>query len=257
MVSHISSATATWSCLILLLSIHLAMNHAAVRSVSMRTLNRQRANIVLSHLIDDNKVLTPQQVSQLERVFEWDGILRWKGSMTVEGKAHIGVTLQTLICNLTHTQAHSRTGAIRDVDFHLQRLVEMYKDEDFLFWCDRAQRMGYIILKDSATPGTQLKAWAVALWVSHRLNIRHVTKTHPHPDPHATIRAAATPTNEVDATFETMQQILHDLTDRWDEWTHQLEAAGWDIQVASLETQSGTRIQQQQRQHSSVEKTKT
>lgn len=41
-VSYVSSPLATWSCLVLLLSIHLAMNRAAVKSVSMHSLNRQR-----------------------------------------------------------------------------------------------------------------------------------------------------------------------------------------------------------------------
>ena len=225
MVSHVSSPMATWSCLILLLSLHLAMNHAAVRSVSMRNLNRQRANIVLSNLIEDNKVLAPQDVSQNERIFEWDGILRWKGSPG-EGKAYMGVTMQQFMSTFTRT--HSRTGAMRDVNLHLQKIVEMYRKEDFLFWCDRSQRIGYIVLKESATPEAQLKVWAVALLVLHRL------KTHPH------ATSAIIETNEM--IFDMMDTTLREMTDRWSDWMQRLEASGWDIQVASLETLSGTRI---------------
>ena len=201
------------------------MNHAAVRSVSMRSLNRQRASIVLSNLMQDDKVLTPQHVSQHERIFEWDGVLRWKGASVI-GKAHIGVNVQQLLS--AFAPAHSTTGAMRDADLYLQRMIELYKKDDFLFWCDRPQGMGYIVLKESATPETQLKAWAVALWVVHRL------QTHPH------ATSAINETNE--SVFNVAETTLHELTNRWESWMKQMKTAGWDTQVASLETVSGTRI---------------
>ena len=201
------------------------MNHAAVRSVSMRSLNRQRANIVLSNMMQDDKVLTPQRVSQYERIFEWDGVLRWKGS-SVMGKAHMGVTVQQL--RSAFGPAHPTTGAIRDDDLYLQRLIDMYSKEDFLFWCDRPQGIGYIVLKESATPETQLKAWAVALWVAHRLEShRHATS--------ATIESNESVLNVIKTT-------LHELTSRWEGWANGLRVAGWNIEVASLEIVSGTRI---------------
>ena len=209
----------------LLLSVHLAMNHAAVRSVSMRSLNRQRANIVLTNLMEDDKVLTPQQISQQERIFEWDGILRWKNSVII-GKAYIGVTMQCLMGNLVH--AHTTTGAIRDADHYLRKLIDMFKDEDFLFWCNRPHGTGYILLKESAKPTAQLKAWAVALLVLHRL------KTHSH------ATRAEIETNET--TFDVIQTTLHGLTIQWSGWVERLQAVGWDVQVSSLETLSGTRI---------------
>lgn len=201
------------------------MNHAAVRSVSMRNLNRQRANIVLSNLIDNDKVLAPHDVSQHERIFEWDGVLRWKSSI-VEGRAYIGVPVQKLMGKVV--QAHQTTGAIRDADLHLQRIFELFRDEDYLFWCDEPQRTGYIVLKESASAKAQLKAWALALWVVHRLQDSQ----------HAT--SVKSETN--DSTVEVMHRTLHELTERWNDWVQRLEAAGWDIHVASLETLSGTRI---------------
>ena len=95
----------------LLISVHLATNHAAVRSVSMRSMNRQRANIVLSHLFHDKRALTPEEVSFEERIFEWDGVLRWKGSAPI-AKARIGVSLRCLLTSLA--PAHDVTGAISD-----------------------------------------------------------------------------------------------------------------------------------------------
>src|ERR1700691_4655007 len=104
-VSHISSKMATWTALIFLLSIHLATNYLAVRAVCMRTINRQRANLVFSdifdqlsdHNIEFTKLLlnksfkreplpqvdypSPGKVYLKERVFERDGVLRWKGEI--------------------------------------------------------------------------------------------------------------------------------------------------------------------------------
>ncbi|KAL4961429.1 RUS1 family protein [Aspergillus stella-maris] len=114
-VSHITSFTATWITLILLLSLHLSLNYAAVRSVQMTTLNRQRANIVFSTLLPSDpdffefvfghgsvfqqhekkqqqqqqgrqgekketqflSALNPAQVAKQERIFEAGGVLRW------------------------------------------------------------------------------------------------------------------------------------------------------------------------------------
>ena len=50
-VSWVTTPMATWATLIALLSIHLGTNYAAVKAVSMNSLNRQRANIVFGHML--------------------------------------------------------------------------------------------------------------------------------------------------------------------------------------------------------------
>ena len=67
-VSWVTTPTTTWTVLILLLSIHLETNRRAVRAVSMRTLNRQRATMVYHHL-KRGHVPTPKDVSAEERIF--------------------------------------------------------------------------------------------------------------------------------------------------------------------------------------------
>ncbi|KAL4990539.1 vitamin B6 photo-protection and homoeostasis-domain-containing protein [Aspergillus falconensis] len=112
-VSHITSITATWFTLVFLLSMHLSLNYAAVRSVQMTTLNRQRANIVFSTLLSSDpdltdflssinckderqpilkqqeqghqnprytKPLTPAQVAKQERIFAAGAALKWYSS---------------------------------------------------------------------------------------------------------------------------------------------------------------------------------
>lgn len=215
-----SSPIATWSCLIVLLSIHLAMNHAAVRAVSLHTFNRQRANIVLSHLLEDDSVLTPDQVSYQERIFEWDGVLRWKGKPFAT--AIIGVTLHSLLKTLA--PAHMVTGAIRDGNLILRRLIDIYSHEDFFMWYDSPKRTAYIVLKGQASPEAQLKAWALALWGAHR-----------------SAKQYATGANTEDL-LQLLETTLSDISDRWGDYVERIKAAGWEIDVANLETSSSSRI---------------
>lgn len=225
-VSRVSSPLATWSLLILLLSIHLAMNHAAVRAVRMHTLNRQRASIVLSTFLDHGTALTPLEVSHQERIFEWDGVLRWKGSSPL-AKATIGGPLQGLVRSLG--PSNPLTGATCDTDSILVQLVEMFALEDYLLWYSSSDRVVSIVLQHGVPARSQLKAWAQGLMLVRRL-----------PTLPLAIGATAEPDNH--QVLELVRRCLSDVSQCWDTCIEQLTAAGWDVDVANLETASGTRI---------------
>ena len=207
----------------LLLSVHLAMNLAAVRAVIMHTINRQRANILISTYLEQDRVLTPKEVADQERIFEWDGVLRWKGSSAF-AKAQIGTSLQTLLGSLAspHAATRSISGATRP----LNQLCKIFDGENYLLWYDAKSRNACIVLKTDISPRYSLKAWAQALLVAHRLNMdgEHATSAR-H-----------------DQIFETLQSTLTSLSKHWDHFIERLIAAGWDVEAASLETMSGTRI---------------
>ena len=123
-VSHVTGLTTTWIALLALLALHLSLNYAAVRAVQMTSLNRQRANIVLSSLFESDaelnlsletqsspnaakslfgqtnpqsktpqasrgtyKILTPAQVASQERIFHRDGALQWWTYLSPELKS--------------------------------------------------------------------------------------------------------------------------------------------------------------------------
>ncbi|KAL8989653.1 MAG: hypothetical protein Q9177_001508 [Variospora cf. flavescens] len=220
-VSYVSSPSATWSCLILLLSIHLAMNRAAVRAVRMRSLNRQRANLVFSNFLDQNKVLTPKEVSLQERIFERDGVLRWRGSGAFAA-AKIGLPLWHLLASLA--PAHEMTGSIRDREAKVMRLVSLYRDEEFLVWYNAPQRLGHITLKVGAGAKSQLKAWTLLLWIAHRHRTANATSAGFEPE------------------LDLHRTALEELTSRWLECLDRMETAGWDLGTASLETTPGSRV---------------
>ncbi|KAL9066164.1 MAG: hypothetical protein Q9161_007757 [Pseudevernia consocians] len=197
------------------------MNYAAVRAVSLHSLNRQRANIVLSNLLIDSRVMTPEEVSSQERLFDWDGVLRWRGSLPF-AKATVGVPLLSLLKTLA--PAHIVTGAMRDGDLILKRLVEIYSQEDFLVWYDSPKRMAYIVLKDQAAAKAQLKAWALALWGAHRFGKQYATGAN------------------TENLLQLLEVTLRDISNQWGDSVERMRAAGWDVDIANLETSSGSRI---------------
>lgn len=219
-VSQISTPTATWSCLIMLLSVHLAMNHAAVRAVSLHSLNRQRANLVLSNWLDEKVMLTPQQVSHQERIFEWDVVLRWRDSAPF---ARMKIdSLRSLLQTLS--PSHNLTGAIPDSELILQSLIKMYSCEDFLLWYDARQKKAVIVLKEKASSQAQLRAWALGLWVAHRVEQQYATGA-----------GSA-------QIFQLLETTLTELSVQWEDSIERMKVAGWDVDIANLETFGHTRI---------------
>ena len=224
MVSWVSSPFATWSTLMLLLSIHLATNYAAVRAVSMRSLNRQRANIVLSHMIQHEKALGPIEVSKRERIFERDGVLRWTDGQVV-GYGRIGVKLRTLLEHLS--PSHEKTGSVRLEAMELSELMKLYKDESYILWFDVSTSEAFIVLKQGSTPNTQLKAWTQALLVAWRAK-------------KATKQPLGAESPSADMLSE-LHLTLRQICETCEEYAERLRTAGWDLDIAALETRSGTR----------------
>ena len=165
-------------------------------------------------------MMTPNEVSSQECILEWDGVLRWKGSLPF-AKATIGVNLHSLLKTLA---PHTVTGAIRDGDLVFERLVRIYSHEDFLVWYDSPQRTAYIVLKGQASAKAQLKAWALALWGAHRFEKQYATGAN------------------TENLLQLLEITLRNISDQWEESMERIRAVGWDIDIANLETLSGSRI---------------
>jgi hypothetical protein len=225
LVSRISTPLATWIAMLVLLTIHLSMNHAAVRAVSMRSLNRQRANIVFSHLLAHDKVLTPQEVSRRERIFEKDGILRGVHDELI-GYARIGVSFQQLIRTLS--KGNHATGSVTLHGIELARLLSLYRSESYILWFDWDVSTVHIVLKQGTTAQSQLKAWCQGLLLAQRATENSDGKES------GTLQLAA------------LASSLEHTSKHFDEFTERLGAAGWDVEMCALETRSGSRLESQQ-----------
>ena len=218
-VRYITTPATTWMCLLTLLFFHLAMNYAAVRAVSMRTLNRQRANIVFSKLLTDGVALTPEQVAEHETIFERSGVLRWNRG-PVMAHVRVGVPLYTLTNALKSQEAHPSSKASMQC-LKLTELLTLFEKEPFVLWYSPYQKVVTIVLKSDAGH-SQLKAWMHAL---------HMVRKW---------QASSKPGTQSLASV--LQSSLQDLNQHWDQHLQSLEEAGWDTESPNIETISGTRL---------------
>jgi hypothetical protein len=236
-VSWISRPAATWTVLVILLILHLGLNYAAVRAVSLRNLNRQRANLVFSQLFAHDKALSPKQVARAERIFERDAVLRWTGAKVL-GYARIGVGFDRLcamgkgIADVGGNQAANRNKETSMPP--MVYLMEIFKDEDYILAQDVGTNTINIVLKTGITPSGQLKAWLQALILAKQ----QCDQEEARPSGEAKTIA------ESDLSrLRAIKESLSRANKSFDEYSMRLSSVGWKLKEAALETQSGPRIQ--------------
>jgi hypothetical protein len=235
-VSYISTKWATWTAMVFLLAIHLGTNYLAVRAVCMQTLNRQRANLVFSSLLEqlDNDETnynndrnlsrddlprfvcpSPEDVRLQERVFERDGVLRWKGEKL--GYCKLGVELKAVLdC---FGRADSATGSHKGPQLdELSKLLHIFKDGGYIVWYDQWRSTFLVVLEEGAGPVTMLKAWMFAL---------HFAK-------YGKIKDGGSAIEVLERTRSHLARVEDDII--------QQVAKQWDLEVSAMETHSGTRI---------------
>jgi hypothetical protein len=211
------------------------MNYAAVRAVQMTSLNRQRANIVFSALLASDQVLalrqdqdlksnrltplTPAQVARQERIFP-NGTLQWTdwstGSASVQtlGSAKIGISMALFLDSIKNTSTP------------LDRLTALFQDEAYmLFLSPLAPNKWHvsILLKKECSVADQLKAWAHGLLA-------------------ARILRAESESGSGSDIFDVIEKTLSALNGRFAGYLHALGGAGWDVDIAALETGAGKRV---------------
>ena len=195
----------------------------------MRCLNRQRANLVFSNMFQHGTILSPTDVSQRERIFERDGVLRWVDD-TIVGHCHIGVSLDLLLSRIG--QRRKRTGSLDLHAIKLPELVDVFANEAYMLWFADADYEALIVLKEGCTPIDQLKAWAHALLLAQRVRGQVPGRQPEHDD--------TSPPRE---QLAVLRQTLNEASDVFEKYIEVLEQKGWDLDVAALETRAGSRVQ--------------
>lgn len=234
-VPRVVSTTAIWTMLILLLAIHLGTNYLAVRAVSMRTLNRQRANILFSVLADSGKLLDPVAVSKQERVFEREGVLRWYTDQVL-GYCRIGVSLAELLAHVQRARStHEAAMSSRSwSNFELQPLLQIFAKERYILWYDVPTRLAIIVLKEGASTRDQLQAWAHALLIAKNLADEHSQEGTDSPTVSSSLDLQMM-VSKLDASLLTVKELF-------EHHEQGIEAVGFDMTVGALQVQPGTRI---------------
>ncbi|TID19693.1 DUF647 domain-containing protein [Venturia nashicola] len=233
------SRLATWVLLFFLLPIHLLLNAAAVRAVKLRTINRQRANILLSELAETGKVLTPKDVAAKETIFESRGgsVFRWQ-SGCVLGHCDFGVSLQSLLRCLSECHSKCTTNSTKLPGIDLTAITKLFHEQQYLLWChpytsfsQQPQCKVLVVLKQGITPESQFKAWYHALLLSRLLS-------NQLPDS--------------DGGYDNLLQHVTaslDLSNKtFDSYARRLKTAGWELGVPALETRLGSRVVCERRQ---------
>ncbi|KAJ5785652.1 uncharacterized protein N7503_010864 [Penicillium pulvis] len=247
-VSHITGFKTTWAALLMLLAAHLSLNYAAVRSVQMTSLNRQRANIVFSALLSSDPntlniqdkptqnnsipdmnhqnnwtILTPAQVSKQERIFPRDGVLEWVESPTKPsqylGTAEIGISLPKFF---------SASSNSFQTSIPMTTLHDLFAGEQHvLFLFPRgATWHASILLKKGCSVQSQLKAWMHALLAARVLF------------------DADTTSESEQFVYQVVESTLWFLNggERAERYLAALAREGWVLDIGALETRGGRRI---------------
>ncbi|EEP77074.1 conserved hypothetical protein [Uncinocarpus reesii 1704] len=231
-VSRVTSTLATWAALILLLTIHITTNYFAVRAVNMTTLNRQRANIVFSTIFDENRTLTPSQAAHQERIFERDGVLRWKASPASLGSCRIGVSFQYMVQLIASSESCTSDG-----QSIVAALLHLFEREEYILWFNPTRKRGAIVLKTNATAASQLKAWSHALIVAQILRLGE-WKSKTGIDQF--ILQPATRAHGL--VLLILRETLTEHSENFDARLERLRNAGWDVDIPSLQTKPGRRF---------------
>lgn len=223
---------AMWAVVATLLTLHLWTNYRAVSSVVLKSLNRQRANIVFSDIhkslaelkqtaqVDVNfdmslsrLLLTPKKVARRENILEPDGAVRNSDGKII-GYAYFD-GFETISSNA------------QNLNISITELVKVTSDWGYIIWyqvLDNKLTRVYITLLDednsSSTTGSgDLRAWAhaylIANAVSSYFSMRgSFEEKYDISDPLALIKTTA----------DTLTTIFDELR-----ITKALKLCGWDL----------------------------
>lgn len=145
--------------------------------------------------------------SQVERIFEWNGLFTWNGQIL--GSCKIGVPLKDVLV------------ALQSSRFTIQDLLTIFKGEDYILWFDQRRNIFLIVLKDIANTQSQLKGWL------HAMNLCRA------------IRDQASWHKDL---LIILEESLERTSLLWQEMLPLLVEQGWDVEEGAMETKSGTRI---------------
>lgn len=249
--------------------MHLTANYRAVRAVQMRTLNRQRANIVFSSVFEAvmtanpcttttiETAPTPAAVACQEGIFEWDGVLRWYPPQEMRGKVvgycRIGVSVRDFLSSLLDSQYDGNNDNRLSI---LPILTDLFSNEPYILYLHphprRRTKQGrlynaVILLKQTAATSSSqdiLKSWAHALLAVKMLqSMMMMMMMMPEQDRES---------NCSDMILEALRSALEFLNGpaskedgadgrRFSVLCDALRRAGWDLDTAALETRGGHR----------------
>ncbi|KIW91139.1 uncharacterized protein Z519_08033 [Cladophialophora bantiana CBS 173.52] len=250
LVSKVQGTFETWSCLIPLLVMHLWANWKAVRCIRLTSLNKDRATILFSALLR-GRAKGLNEVGEEESIL---GLRKMLLPFNDQNAFRVGVSVNRFLQHLP--------GDIGD-DSHkynlFAKLLEVFREEDYLLWRDVQSSQAFVLLKESAKGETQAKAICHLLRASmrvqantklanvtqqHVLDQRHHEGLNSKLGPDLNVLSAG-PEEKVDfhslrsydGLDPTLQLIIDTLQENRREWPKmqdQVKHIGWDLSLTNL-----------------------
>lgn len=203
-VKMVDDRHTVWMLMMFLVAVHLTMNYRAVRSVKMRTLNRQRATIVFREWLEHGTILTPHEVCRRESI-----MLHGRGRLSSKTGDFTGV------CSFA---------SYGDVRGWSPRGYHRYLFETPGYFLGVWHRGGdfcmRIALKEG--PANPLAAWFDA--VNHAYHFESALK------------------DGLESHYESEMPRGYVSAEQKDTIFAALTAAGWDLETNALETRSPVRV---------------
>lgn len=203
-VRMVEEKRTVWMLMIGLVGVHLLMNYLAVRSVKMRTLNRQRATMVFREWLEHNTLLTPEQVADRESILH-----NGRGQLSSKSGDYRG------FCTF---------GSYGDVKTWRPRGFDSYDfDSDWYFMGIR-HRAGTFYMRIALKEGAEsaLPAWFDA--VTHAYHFDSALK------------------DGLESHYENEMPVGYVSDDQKKSIFAALRQAGWDLDTGALETRSPVRV---------------
>nr|OQO09255.1 hypothetical protein B0A51_18340 [Rachicladosporium sp. CCFEE 5018] len=223
-VTYVTSPMPTWTTLMLLLAVHLETNRRAVRAVSMRTLNRQRAGIIYHHLRGGH-VPSPEEVAHTEWIFEWDGVMR-RADGSLLGHCTVGASISDLLSSIASTHSSTKSTTLGSIS--LTKLLLPFATEKYILWYEPRtigrQLKVSIALKQGAECIDIIAAWWHAIAMSE------------------TVTGLSTGNAEDEGGLSVLEKTMRDVDQLLQKHRKPLEDLGWDLKTGALETRSGRRL---------------
>ena len=199
--------------------------------------------------------LTPAQVANQESIFARDGLLTWNSTRL--GTCRIGAPLHILLEGEWGKRGISFTGS-GNTDTPLKEVLWLFRDEPYLLFfhfrnnssslvsSTKKQTNATIILKRGCSVRAQIKSWAHALLAARILNapaqlyLNNLSSSH-------SFTTIPPKSNDCSHSFiiQTLTNTLNILNNesRFERYEQALGMAGWDLELAALETSPGRRVQ--------------
>ncbi|KIJ15156.1 hypothetical protein PAXINDRAFT_169320 [Paxillus involutus ATCC 200175] len=166
LIPYVNTRTSTYIMLAILIGGHLLFNYLAVRSVVLRTLNKQRACILWADFripsgTCKDRMMSPADVASRELIFGTPGCLRDTSTGVVIGRCTLGTSMRTVTSRCTAQ--------------HIASALQIFEKERYvLFIADRRSRVSHpptilVSFKSGYRSTDQLQAWVHSIEVARYL----------------------------------------------------------------------------------------